>query len=617
MPFAIIFIVPFLLASSADASSCLTAICGPVKDHVSQKRSAALRAQASPDFTQLWDNVLAPEITEAQNLEREYELTLLERIEDLTLKKQSNFRSGRLENLVKYNRLRAQYLTGPDIFDKTQPFGIFKIDPLAVQRLLSKICNPNEREAVRLMIEAFAETLPNTSPATKPTASPLLVRLLGKYPDLTEEEAQKKDAQNLLGQLTRYKNRVGQFYFQTNFDSVDLSLLQRAASGRKLSPVDANLYCRTAKKIEEQTPVFTGKLANALDKILPSLPNALQKLRSQSVLTQLKKKLSDDESSEQIKKPLQVCGERLKSAYHSNTPAEAYVVLDKIIQQVKVGAKAVGKKWLASDLLPVLFSELGNEIDSVDFLVPANPADDFRSFHLNLRRKIANRKALLRQLRSNSQALHSDLSIIGASLAYGDSAAMNPLDEIANSCDEMQLAASADYTLVANHHINLSWYTVNYPHEGFGIVAHEMGHVLSNWFRAQPPSKVPGFLATLNCVANRNPFVVDPVKLDLKDNTTWSEEDLADHFSALILSELSTQEPTPETRNAVNHACALLDDVDGTYRQNQLAPAPEEVHSSPLLRVLMTAIDNGNLPVLCQPLLTEIQRPGRELRCNF
>jgi hypothetical protein len=178
-------------------------------------------------------------------------------------------------------------------------------------------------------------------------------------------------------------------------------------------------------------------------------------------------------------------------------------------------------------------------------------------------------------------------------------------DLIANQCASLPSGGVGDATLSSQGRVFLSWFTLRFPEYSLSILSHEFGHAISLYLR-----KVPPFSTTLDCIANRNPNVLKPLHLSLNyaDDSRWTEEDWADHFSSLILIELNSKEP--------NLGCALLKEDDKSYLNNSYGPTDGDPHSAGLLRLMMIAIDRGQMNTVCQPLVAYAPAHGRELQCR-
>jgi hypothetical protein len=137
-------------------------------------------------------------------------------------------------------------------------------------------------------------------------------------------------------------------------------------------------------------------------------------------------------------------------------------------------------------------------------------------------------------------------------------------------------------------------------------MAHELGHVVSSKIRnlslTQTDEASAAFRKSLNCVANRNPFVQQEANLSKFQNTQWSEEDWADHFSVYVTQEMRTRK-SAWLGTSKNFACAMLMGNEADYMMNGIQPTGGDPHSAPLLRLFIIDADRGMLTPACKVLM--------------
>lgn len=187
---------------------------------------------------------------------------------------------------------------------------------------------------------------------------------------------------------------------------------------------------------------------------------------------------------------------------------------------------------------------------------------------------------------------------------------------VAKACLALPIGGTSDFALSLSGKISVSWYSLAFPDRGAFILAHELGHMVSGIIRGmqlESPETQMKFSDSLTCVANRNPFLTEKViKLIGSADTKLSEEDWADHFSALVMDELAANKsPLGDVKNL---ACALVKN-ENNYRTNTLSPAENDTHSSALLRLLMIATDRRQVTSQCQQIVDQFST-SNNLRCH-
>lgn len=122
------------------------------------------------------------------------------------------------------------------------------------------------------------------------------------------------------------------------------------------------------------------------------------------------------------------------------------------------------------------------------------------------------------------------------------------------------------------------------------------------------------FTEIRNCVANRNPYLLDPKSITDMEKSPWVEEDWADRFSSMVMEELIRTGDAWAMKQ--NLGCALVSIDSNSYSGNRMAPAAGDSHSSGFFRTLMVGTDRGRLPNECKSFLLYGVKAKRKLRCN-
>lgn len=280
---------------------------------------------------------------------------------------------------------------------------------------------------------------------------------------------------------------------------------------------------------------------------------------------------------------------------------------ENLIPAVKESVIENARRVVAPEQMPAL----AQRIAGLQFFLPRGPRNSTVGFRRHLESTIESQEKTL-DFYGTPEARDVILWIeIVRAISGADAESRAP--ELASFCQNLPVEPSTDATNPRSGRISLSWFTINYPDVGVGIMAHEIGHAVSGFIRGLP--KADAFTESLSCVARRNPFGPAPAAtLGLRENTRWSEEDWADRFSAWVVSDLRARGQLAPLR-LMNLGCALVGvDREMTYGGNRLTPGENDPHSSGLLRLLMIANDLGKLHPDCAPLMANFA--GKELRCE-
>jgi hypothetical protein len=168
---------------------------------------------------------------------------------------------------------------------------------------------------------------------------------------------------------------------------------------------------------------------------------------------------------------------------------------------------------------------------------------------------------------------------------------------IKNLCANLQPSGFSDNALTSLGRISLSWPTIRYPGIGAGVIAHEIGHVISAAVANAPFSS---FQQVRQCTVMRHLTPSNPV---FANNTNYVEEDWADTFAARVVQRLSGS----TSATGKNYACLFMTKSGGAFgpaneplRLDDGAEADQ--HSSSLFRAMQLRVEVGTLPQSCEAL---------------
>lgn len=168
-------------------------------------------------------------------------------------------------------------------------------------------------------------------------------------------------------------------------------------------------------------------------------------------------------------------------------------------------------------------------------------------------------------------------------------------DQVQEICEKSTPAFIDDAAHPAENVFKASWVTVKHLSYGVGIMAHEVGHIVSY--------KYPDlFKSQKSCLSDKN-------KTEL-----YVEEDFADLFSSKILLKLKSNGVLKE---ATNMSCGL-GDVTRTKPEDFSTTNHMEFdnHSSQLYRILSVAAALGQSTTQCQQYLNKYE-PKAEIFKNY
>ena len=172
---------------------------------------------------------------------------------------------------------------------------------------------------------------------------------------------------------------------------------------------------------------------------------------------------------------------------------------------------------------------------------------------------------------------------------------------IQDLCGEFAPPSFVDRAAAMANLIQMGWQTVTFPEIGAGVIAHEIGHIVSAEVAAGEATEIRGYSTARECTLDIHKNLMLNQTGIAKDSQ-FQEEDWADAFAATSLKELQKTWPY-----AKNFGCALLslDEAKNSFGSLDLSNINSaDTHSQDLLRTLNTQM-NLNLPVpaSCQPMI--------------
>lgn len=597
-------------------NSCLVSVCGAAASNWATMNPLLYASQPeSTQMAQMWNGDLAPLIKQAIDLDRQKSLKLINRIAELVKSGRKPSPGTPAQAYMTYQVLNANFLGSQidSVIGGVNPDTMtFQINEAAVQAMLAKVTDVKVRAVVKQIFDkTYRPQILLTHPGT--SGNPLLDRLVSRYPKIpTPKAALKVDAVKMVAAAKTLKSEAGDFLSAQIVDEFEISLFTKVAGGGDLSNYESQVYATAGNRLELLLPVFDSALQPALTGLGYDFAAAFQDVKTQGLVASRLEGLNSADSANQMKKVETICRPRIGVAMGLKASDLDAKTLSSIVDEITASAEIVTANLLTEKMKPAAADVVG----SAQFVLPSDPASYVNNLKIMIATESKRLVADIGEIDAKQKDTDEVLMILAPLLVKGMIEGSSDL--ILHQCQTIPIDALTDYTLTAQGRIELSWTSVLYRDVGIGIAAHELGHVVSAQIRDVGRSfkaVAPGFLSKLNCVANRNPFVVKPVTLGYNDNTQWSEEDWADHFSSLVLNQMALNSDS-WARYSKNLACALLTDDGKTYDGSSVYPFKGDIHSSGLLRILLVGSDRGEITPACRPLLGYASQNARQLSCQ-
>lgn len=248
----------------------------------------------------------------------------------------------------------------------------------------------------------------------------------------------------------------------------------------------------------------------------------------------------------------------------------------------------------SNELIDQSMSQSVNAKLDIKFQLPMNQSEALNQW----KKYFENSKYAMGGLRSKIDLIKSNEQIDGTTLVGLYFKYLNAptfFEQVQYICQKSTPAFIDDAAMPEQNIFKASWVTVKHIQYGIGIMAHEVGHIISHHY--------PDLFKTQkSCLQDKN-------KTDL-----YVEEDFADLFSAKILMKMKSKGVLSETKNM---SCGLGDFMRTKPENFSTTNIFEfDNHSSQLYRILSVASSLGQSTPQCQQYLDKYE-PKAEIFKNY
>ncbi len=273
----------------------------------------------------------------------------------------------------------------------------------------------------------------------------------------------------------------------------------------------------------------------------------------------------------------------------------------ELFEKVKSAAKTAAASYFSGSDLETLRTHLDKT-----FFTKIASSDEIKTNNLQLLKDIQadieRQKILLKGSERNETFLSSFAVLTLQDLASEE----NMFSSLRTVCEKMAPSFFEDSADPNVNMVRVGWQSVVFPEVGMGVIAHELGHILSYKY-SRDINLQPLFRDTRMCSAKKHADLAG--SSDVTKYEGFAEEDWADSFAATTLKVLEKSSPQSQ-----NYACALLSvnqdkmklqDLNLVSTNSQIM----DTHSQSLLRALLFQTNMGRpLPQSCLGALTESEK---------
>lgn len=594
-------------------------VCGPASINRGVFDARQEWDEESTAYRQLWDQLLRPQIREALTLESQGRILLRTKQAELVANGQVRIdRNHPMRVIWHYLDLMKVLPNAVHATAAPQRQGaelVLILDEEGFRTALADFSENHYQAALLIARKIYLPLLKDQlTQRTMPYTNSLTLRLAHRYPGMDPQQVLPDDAESVLRSVRLIESRLGRMMVYQTITPEELSMFERAKNGAELNSFESSLYAELASTIESYAALLSPEIQQALIRL------PFDEVELTDLVRRFRIPAEDAPSTASITKTTNAieksCRRPLQMSLSTSLSDLRRRRVSELIKDIVAAGQVV-----AGRLAPSGYEEaLRQWIDKTEFALPDSLPLETQQVRHNLNQRIQRSNEIIRELENPDRNLRQILLYLMALEAQQGERTSdeNPTDALAALCQRFEPKTINDAALTSKGRIMVSWYSAAYPSDGIGIIAHELGHVVSYALRRMNvPSPRATFVDSLNCIANRNPLYSQAVPLLSHENSRWSEEDWADFFSTQVLLELKKTQ-SPWARIGRNFGCALIVDTGKEYGRNTIDPHPADPHSSGLLRLLMVQLDLDAITPACRPLQAAVaaRSPGTTMRCE-
>lgn len=602
--------------TAEQVQSCYAQICGPTIQNLSVVDALNFRMKQNKTvFEAYWKKDIEPLYQARMKAERELQIKLREWAEqelketkplemagsDKILFAMNSFYSANFfKDLVRFNPEKEKFEINENEFDKR----------------VAKL-NDDQKALAHLFLEDvnYANVLDNAETIDENgiEENRLVVWLKNKFPKSKPTEALRLQAERTLLTYTQLSKSMTPVAARLSLAPYEgqLGLLEKARKTADLTRAESEQFVNMVVGLRTLANLYANpKIAELVAKVNLDYTGLKKRIEKAQVLKGWDELIHPSEARVKARlKRHDVCKDYVAGHLAARIDAKSSAQFKTTtLELVRAAQHVLIDDFGITD--GVLLGEVGRtrfaQPDS-DFLYP--------QFLTRMQNGIRYQKQVLEmEKKAPADARKLALLVAMSDLPQEDRADFD--GDFVSDCQNFIVPDLTDFSVTVKGYVSASWFTVLFPERGAGIVAHEIGHIVSNIVRtkiqkSRDIQKWTPFINRYQCVRDRNPYVLKVLSTD--NNSVWGEEDWSDHFASLVLKKYQSWQPV----KATNLGCVLTPELKGRYNVKSTDPLHEDVHSSGILRTLFIAMDReGSVPKACESLLSYAQPHRRELMCR-
>lgn len=391
--------------------------------------------------------------------------------------------------------------------------------------------------------------------------------------------------------LEMYIVSLGSFreiFGEAFFEQKEIELLKKYKNGVALSGYEQ----KRASKIISQYYAFNVLTSNKVQETLLGLPISKEDVINFRSLKASAQSQSSQKIAIEKEKIIAYCNKKI-AQYFSAIPSDFKIKkANEWLEKLKAASKKVAAKYLFK-------KDLEDVYKGIDKLTLVRN-DSVKNHEQNLKEAFSEAlEHAERRVDHLSQAKNRNNFWLGLAVALNgdDEENESVFSDVRNFCEELEPSGFSDSAYEGVKEFKTSWQSIMFPEIGVGVMAHEIGHIVSFYVRQNRDGNL--YNQVKECSKERHEKLLKSQSEYAGSWSQYGEEDWADEFAAAVINELKTDLPFLQ-----NYNCALInvDKKTEEYKEPKLFDlSGTDTHSTAFLRAIRTHVQMGHqLPQSCK-----------------
>lgn len=379
---------------------------------------------------------------------------------------------------------------------------------------------------------------------------------------------------------------------------VDIALLRKLETGVKASSYEGFAAMNSLAQAYRLQSMVNPAVRKLTDQIKMSYAEAVTFLDWNNRLKKTKELYASAKDLQTQKEQVILSCEKAIAGALAAAPSDLRQrKTDELLEMVKAASIETAPLYFSGSTLV----KVRETVNKTKFSKPLSRVES-RSLALGtLQYSVARAKAYKKALAAEP-ANKRGKSLAWRSLIESRMSSENVYVDVQQACNRIKPQLFVDAAAPWLNEVVSGWQTNMFPEIGLGILAHELGHVISGAVNQIKPLEKVGYDEVRKCAMEGHAKLGDST---IPSNfAQYAEEDWADAFAARVILNLTKSWPY-----LGNYSCSLVHVTDEISDLKLQEPGGLGTHSTSFLRALQTQAQLGlSLPDSCLRELTNVEK---------